>query len=248
MILAAFVAIVVAAGSAASGPAAPVAVPKVPTPKLYDVRIASNLKTTWIDHGCGGSCEDGYSGTQARTLTVKGLRVTFMDRGFTLAGSIVTQGRKAGMQTTTWDHRTRFCGPEKPVVTTLTAVEVLGGYDLKRKSAEATLRINSGPVGPPKGDPITCSSNAQIVPIAARIGGSRVGGQLTDSYVSLAINVARPADGKPGFPLDRMTAGKAFTLALSGKSVSNQEDVKLKKQETVTTGSVRIVFTPRART
>lgn len=247
-ILTTLVAIVVAAGLAASGPAAPVATPKVPKPKLYDVRITSNLKTLWIDHGCGGGCEDGYSGTQMRTLTVTGLRVTFMDRGFTLAGSIVTQGRKADMQTTTWDHRTRFCGPEKPVVTTLTAVEVLGGYDLRRKSAAATLRINSGPAGPPKGDPITCSSNAQIVPVAARIGGSLVGGQLTDSYVSLAIKVARTADGKLGFPLDRMTAGKGFTLTLSGRSVSNQEDVRLKKQETVTTGSVRIVFTPRVRT
>ena len=57
-----------------------------------------------------------------------------------------------------------------------------------------------------------------------------------------------PPDGKLGFPLDRMTAGKGFTLTLSGRSASNQDDVRLKKQETVTTGSVRIVFTPRVRT
>jgi hypothetical protein len=129
----------------------------------------------------------------------------------------------------------------------VTAVAVLGGYDLRRKSAATTLRINSGPAGPPKGDPVTCSSNVQIVPVAARIGGSLVGGQLTDSYVSLAIKVAKAANGKLGFPLNRITSGQGFTLTLSGKSVSNQEDVKLKKQETVTTGSVRIVFTPRAR-
>jgi len=221
--------------------------PKVPTAKLYDVRITSNLKTTWIDHGCGGSCEDGYSGTQLRTLTVKGLRVTFRDLGFTLAGSIEVKGTKTGVQTTAWDHQTRFCEPEEPVVKTVTAVAVLGGYDLKRKSAATTLRINSGPAGPPKGDPITCSSNVQIVPVAARISGSLVGGQLTDSYVSLAIKVAKAANGKLGFPLNRITSGQGFTLTLSGKSVSNQEDVKLKKQETVTTGSVRIVFTPRAR-
>ena len=247
-ILTTSVTIILAAGLAASGSAAPVATPKVPKPKLYDVRITSSLKTTWIDHGCGLGCEDGYSGTQMRTLAVKGLRVTFRDRGFTLAGSIVVQGRNAAMQATTWDHRTRFCGPEKPVVTTLTTVDVLGGYDRREKSAAATLRINSGPAGPPKGDPITCSSNAQIVPVAARIGGSLVGGQLTDSYVSLAIKVARTADRKLGFPLDHMTAGKGFTLTLSGRSVSNQEDVRLKKQETVTSGSVRIVFMPRART
>jgi len=247
-ILTALFAIVVSAGSAASGRAAPIATPKVPTPKVYDVRITSNLKTTWIDHGCGMSCEDGYSGTQLRTLTVKGLRVTFRDMGFTLAGVIETQGRKAGLETTTWDHRTRFCGPEKPVVKTPTAVRVSTRYALPGKTfAAEPLRINSGPAGPPKGDPITCSSNAQIVPVAARIGGSLVGGQLTDSYVSLAIKPARTAGGKLGFPLDRMTAGKGFTLTLSGKSVSNQEDVKLKRQETVTTGSVRIVFTLRAR-
>jgi len=65
--------------------------------------------------------------------------------------------------------------------------------------------------------------------------------------VSLAVKFARTAGGKLGFPLDRMAAGKGFTLTLSGKSVSDQQDVKLKKQETVTSGSVRIVFTPRAR-
>jgi hypothetical protein len=237
---------VVAAGSAASAGATPIATPKVPTPKLYDVRITSNLKTTWIDHGCGEGCEDGYSGTQLRTLTVKGLRVTFKDKGFTLAGSIDVQGRKSGVETAAWDHRTRFCRPEKPVVKTLTAVSLQGGYDLRGRTPREVLLINSGPAGPPKGDPVMCSSNVQIVPVAARIGGSLVRGQFTDSYVKLEINAAR-TKGKHGFPLDRLTAGKGFTLALSGKSVSNQEDVRLKKQETVTTGSVRIVFTPRAR-
>ena len=240
------VAIVVAAVLAASGPAARMATPKVPTPKLYDVRITSSLETTWIDHGCGLGCEDGYNGTQTRTLTVKGLRVTFRDKGFTLAGSIDVQGRKSGVQTTAWDHRTRFCGPEKPIVKTLTAVDVQAGYHLKQKSAPVLL-ITSGSAGPPKGDPITCSSNTQIVPLATRIGGSLVRAQLTDSYVSLAIKLPRTAGGKLGFPLDRMAAGKGFMLTLSGKSVSDQQDVKLKKQETVTTGSVRIVFTPRAR-
>jgi len=245
-ILTTVVAIVVAAGSADSGPAAPIATSKVPTPKLYDVRITSNLKTTWIDHGCGEGCEDGYSGTQLRTLTVKGLRVTFRDLGFTLAGNIEVKGTKTGVQTTAWDHRTRFCKPEKPVVKTPTAVQVFGGYAAPAKK-RGELRINSGPAGPPKGDSVSCSSNVQIVPVAARIGGSLVRGQITDSYASLAVTFANRAEGKLGFPLDRMTAGKAFTLTLSGKSVSNQEDVKLKKQETVTTGSVRIVFTPRAR-
>jgi hypothetical protein len=246
-VLTTIVAIVVAAGSAASVLAIPIARPKVPTPKLYDVRITSNLKTTWIDHGCGDGCEDGYSGTQVRTLTVNGLRVAFRDRGFTLAGSIEVKGTKTGLQTTAWDHLTRFCEREKPVVKTVTAVDVLGGYDLRRKSAPTMLRLNSGPAGPPKGDPIMCSTNTQIVPLAARIGRSLVRGQLTDSYVSLAIKLPRTAGGKLGLPLDRMAAGKGFTLMLSGKSVSNQQDVKLKKQETVTTGSVRIVFTPRAR-
>jgi hypothetical protein len=245
-LLTTLVVIAVAAGSAASGPAAPIATPKVPTPKLYDVRVASNLKTTWIDHGCGEGCEDGYRGTQLRTLTVKGLRVTFRDLGFTLAGSIEVKGSKAGVQTTSWDHGSRFCTPEKPVVKTPTAVQVFGGYAPPGKK-RGELRINSGPAGPPKGDPVTCSSNAQIVPLAARVGGSPIRGQLTDSYVSLAMTFANTAAGKLGFPLDRMRSGKGFTLALSGKSVSNQEDVRLKKQETVTTGSVRIVFTPRAR-
>jgi hypothetical protein len=233
--------IIVAAGSAS---VQAVAKPKVPTPKLYDVRIASNLKTTWIDHGCGEGCEDGYNGTQTRTLTVKRLRVTFKDKGFTLAGSIDVQGRKSSVETTTWDHRTRFCGPEKPVVKTLAAVSLQGGYDLMGRTRREVLLLNSGPAGPPKGDPVTCSSNVQIVPVASRIGGSLVRGQFTDSYVKLEINAARTAAGKHGFPLDRLTAGKPFTLTLSGKSISNQEDVKLKKQETVTTGSVRIVFTP----
>jgi hypothetical protein len=246
IILTTVVAIAVAAVSAASGLAARMATPKVPTPKLYDVRITSSLETTWIDHGCGLGCEDGYNGTQARTLTVKGLRVTFRDKGFTLAGSIDVLGRKAGVQTTAWDHRTRFCGPETPIVRTLTAVGVQGGYHLKERSVPVLL-ITSGPAGPPKGDPIMCSPNTQIVPLAARIGRSLVRGQLTDSYVSLAIKLPRTAGGKLGLPLDRMAAGKGFTLMLSGKSVSNQQDVKLKKQETVTTGSVRIVFTPRAR-
>jgi hypothetical protein len=247
-ILATLVVIALAAGVAASGPAGTIATPKVPTPKLYDVRITSSLETTWIDHGCGLGCEDGYNGTQARTLTVTRLRVTFRDLGFSIAGLIETEGRKAGVQTTAWDHRTRFCGPEKPIVKTLADVQVFTRYSLPGKKPYAELlRINSGPAGPPKGDPVTCSSNAQIVPLAARIGGSLVRGQLTDSYVSLAVKFARTAGGKLGFPLDRMAAGKGFTLTLSGKSVSNQQDVKLKKQETVTTGSVRIVFTPRAR-
>ena len=238
---------VIAVTAAASGPAAPRVTPKVPSPKLYDARFTSNLTTTWIDRGCGQYCDDGYSGTQMRTLTVKGLRVTFRDMGFTLAGSIAVEGHKASMQTTTWNHRTRFCGPERPVVTTLTAVAVRGGYSLVKKSANSAILLNSGPAGPPKGDPIECSSNVQIVPLTARIGSSLVRGQLTDSYVSLDIKVANPAGGKVGFPLNRMIAGKAFTLTLSGRSVSNQEDVKLKKQETLTTGSVRIVFTPRER-
>jgi hypothetical protein len=212
-------------------PAAPT--PKVPKPKLYDVRITTDLK-----HVCNPGCDaDQYGGTQKRTLTVKGLRVTFKNLGFSVAGLIEVAGTKAGTETTAWDHGHLDCR-EKPVVTRPASAGLFTRYGLPgTKYPTETLRINSGPAGPPEGDPVLCSSNMQIVPLAARANGSLVGGQLTDSYVSLTVRVAG-ASGKPGFPLDRLIAGKGFTLSLKGQSVDKKN---------FTTGSLRIVFTPRRR-
>ena len=49
---------------------------------------------------------------------------------------------------------------------------------------------------------------------------------------------------RPGFPIDRLMAGKGFAIALEGKS---KPDFSNQKYANVTSGSVRIVFTPSTR-
>ena len=110
--------------------------------------------------------------------------------------------------------------------------------------------MSSGPLGQESGDPVKCTPQIAIVPVAGRVGNSLVSGSVNERLTSLSFKLGTGKSGLPGFPLDQLIAGKSFTLSLKGSTRNlpvTKDDLKNKKQTTVTDGTLRVVFTPRAR-
>jgi hypothetical protein len=112
---------------------------------------------------------------------------------------------------------------------------------------EAQLRLTINSLGPETGGPVNCGTQIELVPVAGRVGGGLVSGTLSERLIALSFTLGQGKAGAWGFPLDRLAAGKSFTVSLKGKSVLRKEDLEATKQGRVTAGSTRLVFTPRAR-
>ena len=93
-----------------------------------------------------------------------------------------------------------------------------------------------------------CTPRYESVPVAARVRGSLVSGHVYETFTSLKFQLGTLKSG-PGFPVDRLIAGKSFTFSLKGTSQhsADEEDLKNSSAAQVTDGSVRVVFTPSGR-
>ena len=104
--------------------------PKTPRPKLYDVRVAVDLKTSWIDGGCGEYCVP-YDGTHKRSESYQTLRLTFKQFG----GIVDVQAVRAGNSTTRWNHEAApYCAHETPVVTSKAEFRLFARYRQARRT------------------------------------------------------------------------------------------------------------------
>lgn len=230
-----------AASRAAATPAS--AVP----PRIYNVTVTAQTKTTWVDGGCDPYCVR-YNGTVKRTESYRGVRITSSE----FRGIVQLQGSQTGTFTTQWTHAS-----DPPACSeTLTQrgkarINVYGRYGVKGTQLPPLMSLGVGPAGPPEGPTITCATNTNPVPVVGRLATSLVGGTLTESSVTLnGFRVGRTANGRPGAPLDQISRGVGFVISLRGTTkdtTSMKSDLAAGKQATYTEGSVRIVFTPVVR-
>lgn len=224
------------------------ATPTPTTPRIYNVTVTAQTKTTWIDGGCGQDCVR-YDGTVKRTESYRGVRIRFYE----FREIVQLDGNQAGTFTTQWNHASEPppCR-ESPTQTGKASINVYGRYGVGTNRLPPLMTLGVGPAGPPRGPAVTCPDQMNPVPVVGRLGTSLVGGTLTDSTVTLnGFKVGRRANGVPGSPLDEIRRGVRFVITLSGTTkdlASTKEELALKKQATYTEGTVRIVFTPVART
>ncbi len=230
----------------AAAPSSSHATAGLPKAKVYDVRITGAHDTTFLNKGCDPYCADGYEGTHAWTQTFKNVRVTFKPWGATSVIVAPSAQPPEGTSIERYDHQSDFCKHETPAVTRDATLSLTGFYPKAGQTAPASLDLSGQSVGPERGNPVACQSRAESVQLASRVGTSLVIGSMRDGFMPLRFKIGTTKKG-PGFPLDRLIAGKGFTISLKGKSIVNQEDLKIHKYANVTTGSAKVVFTPRAR-
>jgi hypothetical protein len=232
-------------GGAATSPS------KTPPPRLYDVNVEVTLDTKVVAPGCEKLGCDGYVGTTTVTERFDNVRVAFKRYWFPSnhVGYLdITAEMSGGTVRQVFEQRNRFCDGERYVLNGKRAtLQILGRVDIRKElgftepqrlDQEFDLRVSPGSFDE---YPAMCASPRHVdVPVAARIGGSLVSGRLSYVSTSYRFLVGRTRDGARTFPLDRLDAGKGFTLDMKGTAADRD-------YPHVTTASARIVFTPRGR-
>jgi hypothetical protein len=228
---------------AAAVPSEALTTARIPKAKFYDVRVTTDLDTKWVNGGCEQpyGCGDQYQGTFTSSRTYKNVRIAFKPfrREFVSVESpLQAKGEGSGK----YDHRSKFCERDVHAFTGPATFSLRARYPLSNEEQPSVELGDNASAN--FGE--SCSPRIERVPVAARANGSLVAGDMSAHGVSLRMLVGLTA--KPGFPIDRLMAGKGFKITLAGKSIVRKEDFETQKQANVTTGSTRVVFTPSSRT
>jgi hypothetical protein len=249
------VAVVFAAPTTSARPADPEL--SAATARVYDVDVTVTLDTKVVPPGCEASGCDGYVGTAATTLRFEDVRVAFRKQRGTYSYLEIT-AEKRGTVRQAFDQRSRFCEQEKHVLRGDRAeLRITGRLDLRREvkherppagpftmeipsNGELTITTGGGGVDD---YPQMCAPPRHVrVPVAERVETSLVGGSLLGNgdVTDFSFLVGRTRAGSPRFPLDALQAGEGFAVALKGSA-------RDPSYPQVTTGAVRVVFTPARR-
>ena len=158
-----------------------------------------------------------------------------------------------------WDHQSNYCGRYPTIdhesgTTRGSSTLMFGGGNQtsgRNRPFTWTFNLSSVSSGPGSsemrdGDIPVCQTGHRDVILPLLGGRYQSSVAYTDTNVSLQLTDAK-RKGKPGFPLDRVLAGKGFSYSHSGTNRNSRitrDQLRTNGYAYVTDGSVKIVFTP----
>jgi hypothetical protein len=248
-LLVAFVAIaagaVLGTSTAAARPAAE------PVVRLYDVRVVGTLRTTFPLPAKPLPLDVGWSETSTWTESYAGVRVTVSTADYLPEPMVDADAKGKGTIVGATTYRTS--GPRsKACVAKTTRSEPaflrLSGNPYSTSAPGATrfrLDISTGrrlggrkPVRPAGCPYYENPRSVELERLQVASGGGQASGRVDTRATSYTLQLARTQQpGRLDFPLDRLDAGAGFVLVLKGK---------VRQPGTISEGTARITFVPRA--